>query len=66
MPTVFTDNPPPEIAAERDRIMWLISRWQLSPDGAGVRSKCFTAINAGMTPEQCLAKNWGHPFTEAP
>jgi hypothetical protein len=65
VPTQYADNPSPEVAAERDRIMWIFSRYLASPLGTGVQSKTMTAINSGYTPAEC-EQRWGHPFVDKP
>ena len=61
----YPDAPSPEIAGERDRIMWIFCRYLASPQGAGVQSRAMTAINYGYTPQEC-EQRWGHPFVEKP
>ncbi|HEX2871406.1 MAG TPA: hypothetical protein VHP33_09125 [Polyangiaceae bacterium] len=58
MPQQFPDNPSPEIAAERERCIYLL---QLVARNPGLSSRASTALTNGYSLDECRAR-WGQEF----
>lgn len=56
--SAFPDNPSPEIAAERERCLYLL---QIVARNPSTTSRASTAISNGYSREECVQR-WGQEF----
>jgi hypothetical protein len=57
----FPDDPAPEIAAERERLVNLISIYTRNPNQLGIAARVMTAATDGLTLAECVTR-WGQDF----